>query len=401
MEEEINLRPYFVALIQKWWWIVIVAFLGVIALVITSLQQPPNYSASTFIAIIEAQDVVQFDLRFTEVNERQPLRAFPSLAKNDVILQAVAENLEGEYTISPDELDRILEVNLGADSTLLEFKVVTTDPRQSMVIVNSWSEEFVRWANESFGDQSDSEVIFYETQLNQANELVEQKNNELIEFQSINRTGIISNTLEFKQSNLVNYLTQQEDISSLRSSIDTIKARIESQDNSREITYADQLIYLRLLQRSIGDTSNSIILFDTSEELVTSDSGEFLALIDNLQTNLDTRIVQLEEQINELEPEILNLQQEQRVLLTQEAQLLSELDLARELSTSLTLKFQQERLTSSNDNGVFRLVSQANIPEVTNPLRLEIAVILGAIIGGILGIVIVLINTYLKSSKSG
>ena len=79
MEDEIDLRPYFEAIIRNWLWIVgAVVLAAAVAYGVSSLL-PPTYEATALVAITEARDVVQFDPRFSTVDEAHPLRAYPEL----------------------------------------------------------------------------------------------------------------------------------------------------------------------------------------------------------------------------------------------------------------------------------------------------------------------------------
>jgi uncharacterized protein involved in exopolysaccharide biosynthesis len=80
-EEEIDLRPYIAALIEKWYWIVGSAVVAaVVAFGVTSLQ-PPVYEAETAVAIVRSRTDVTFDTRIVtqeeELGSRDPQCASP------------------------------------------------------------------------------------------------------------------------------------------------------------------------------------------------------------------------------------------------------------------------------------------------------------------------------------
>lgn len=401
MSDVIDLRPYLTNIFKSWRLILLFVIISVVIATIFILRAPPRYKSVAFVAIIERPDVVQFDPRFTEVNERQPIRAFPELAKNDAILSAVIDRLpEEELTLR--FLQRSLIVNSGTDFTLLEMSMTAEDPQFATKLVNVWSEEFVSWANQVFGDQSNDEITFYEEQLNLANQALDEREQDLIAFQSINRSEIISNTLNFKQNQLTNLLSSEQEFQELQTSISATRERVERQSNGADISYADQLIYLQILQRSIGDASSPIVFLEPNQELVTSDKSEFLALIDGLERNLSLRLTDIREQIEGIEPSILSLQLEQQRLLAQENRLTRAVEIAEETSTSLEFKYQQEQLAFSDSESVFRLVSRASIPTNKVNARAELQIAISVIMGGLLGVVATIARTYYElNSQEG
>jgi len=65
-EEEIDLKPYLLALLRRWWIIVGVAIgLALIAGVLAVLRAPP-FSASSSLLIVPANSQITLDSRFTE-----------------------------------------------------------------------------------------------------------------------------------------------------------------------------------------------------------------------------------------------------------------------------------------------------------------------------------------------
>ena len=165
MEEEIDLRPYIEAIIERWYWIVGVAFLAaIVAFIITSLT-PSTYKATTLVAVIAPCDVVQFDARIRETTTTQPLRAFPQLVLSDQVLQSLLEQQPIAGVDTVQELRDSLSAVAGDDTSIIQLAATSQNPEEAAALVNAWAAVFVSWANEVYTGQSSQQVSFFEEQL--------------------------------------------------------------------------------------------------------------------------------------------------------------------------------------------------------------------------------------------
>lgn len=390
MEEEIDLRPYIKIFIQRWWLIPLFILLGIGAAFVGSNFFTPEFEATAIVAIIESNDIVQFDPRFTDSTEEQPLNAFPELATSDEVLRNVITNLNLE-SVSLEAFRANLDSESGLDSSVLRLRVVADSPVQAANIANEWASTFVEWGNIVYLGQSEEQVLFYETQLSAAEENLAESNQRYTEFQSINQTTIISNTISFHQEDYSNLLNRQNEIEQLLDSAETFRAQLSQKPTTETISIADQITVLQLQSSTFLSEDNSVPMIvefssiDSRANLLAV--GDTLNGLTGLIESLMTMGSQIENEIALKEPIILDLQKQRQEFLNRQSVLLRELLIAEETALSLGFKLQEERIKTQDNSQGFRVASRASAP--SNPLnsQTQILYFLGALAGGLLGVV--------------
>jgi uncharacterized protein involved in exopolysaccharide biosynthesis len=388
VEEEIDLRPYLEALIKHWYWIVGAAVLaGIVAFIATSFI-PPTYEATALVAVVGPRDVFQFDDRIRETAVSQPLKAFPQLALSDQVLLALLEQNPAEDIHTIEDLRSRLTAEAGDDTSVIRLAATSQDPAEAMELVNRWASVFVSWANDIYSNQGGQQVTFFEDQLVEAEAELAAAEEALIEFQAINRTDIISNTLLAYANTQTEYLAAQQETNQLIQQVGELKNQLATQGNSQPVMLADQLTALALqLQAFDADTAVPLQLQVSDSVALTSASrAEQLVLLDSLLATLASQSTQIETELAALEPRILELQQQQQQAETEYGRLLRNQLVSEETYMALAHKVEQERITAQDTISGVRLASSASVPvEPVSPGRIVntvVAALLGLVISG-------------------
>lgn len=402
MEEEIDLRPYIEAVIKHWYWIVGAAILaGVIAFIISSFL-PPSYETSALVAVIPSNNVVQFDERFREAAENQPLRAFPQLAMSDQVMRDLLLTSVTEDITSVEDLRKQLEANAGDDDSILQLTAVSNNPQQAAALANNWAEVFVDWANDVYGKQSGEQVRFFEEQLIEAENELAEAEEALIEFQAVNRTQVLSNTLASNNQEQAVLLTSQSLASNLLQDVQYLRNQLATQPDTQPVTLADQLTALSLqLQTFNADAALPLELqVDIATSFTTDSRVEQLIMLDSLMTTLELQVDQTDNKLAELEPRILNLQQQFQEAETEYGRLLRNRLVAEETYNALARKVEEERITSADTTSGVRLASHANVPMKPAGTSRLLITLAAVFVGAIIGTILIFLMQWLKHNRA-
>jgi uncharacterized protein involved in exopolysaccharide biosynthesis len=394
LEEEIDLRPYIEAIVKKWYWVIgsgIIA--GIVAFLIAS-NLPDEYEATALVAIIEANNVIQFDTRFQDADETQPLNAFPELAKSDELLNLVLKTAELPRTISLSELAEQLSVEQGADKSLLRFIVTEESPEAAASLTNVWAKQFVDWANLIYRDQED-EVLFFEERLEVTKQNLDAVEQALIEFQSIDQSDTISNTLSVYNNTQKAYLQEEQELILLLQDAESLRGQL-SNTNSQDNNFAYELTALSLQLRTFhaGNTLPIQLAFDNSLSLENLNRADQLAFLESLIAVIEDRSIQVKAELNNLTPQIQSLQQQFQEFDTEHERLSRDFQITEETYLALATKLEEERITSQSTFNNFRLVSQASIPSEPVNSRSLFNVIIAASLASSVAIMLILINKW-------
>lgn len=404
MEEEIDLRPYIRAVMQQWYWVLGTAvILAIIAFVIVS-QLAPSYQATAMVSVTEARQDIRFDPRITTVDDSQPIWAFPELAVSDGMAQTLLDRLDPPVTdlSSVADLQAIMEAEPGRDARLLQLYIRYSQPDEAARLANTWAAVFVERANSLYSDPTGGQLPLFESQLVQATVNLAKAENDLIEFQSINRQRMISNTLTVYEQTQMDYLQQQQQLEVLTQDVTTLRHQIAAQPSNQPISLADQLTALSLQLKTYNAESTWTlqVVPGDSLSLAVVTRPEQMAALDGLLQTLSTRLTDVTNKLTDLEVAILRLQQEWQQVYVEETRLTMQRNLAQETYTTLARKVEESRLTVQGLSPGFRVASRAASPqEPVGPRRLLITAV-ALVLGLFAGLFLVLAATWWRMIRS-
>ena len=402
MEEEIDLRPYIEALVKNWMWIIGAAVIaGVVALAVSSFL-PPSYEATALAAVTESSAVVEFDPRIRSVDDGQPLKAYPEIALSDDLMAALlAEIVETTPDItSIEDLRKILDASAGADDSLLRLTVTYHDPEQTAEIANRWAELFVTRVNEIYGSTGGDQLFFFEAQLADAETELNATEQALIEFQSRNRALILENRLSALRQAQANQLEKQQQIASILQDTTGLLEQLGEGTTEEAAGYSDQLTALLLQVRAFGGSGDGgdtavpwQIQVDTSQ-LERISREEQIAGLTGLQAALMAQLAGINAALEELEPQILEIQQQKQEADTESSRLTRNQTVAEETYTALARKVEEERITSQDTGSGVKLVGKTAVPEEPVSPRKLINAIVAGMLGAMVAVIVILFRQW-------
>lgn len=365
MEEEIDLRPYIEDLLSNWYWIIGSGFItALIALGITFIIAP-TYQATALIAIAVPRQRVQFDNRIETVTENQPLRAYPELALSDEVLTTLLSQglLEGDMTLT--SLHSSMEAELGGDPSLLRLVAHHQDAATAALVVNTWAELFVSWANRVYGFQGEDQLRSFQAQLEQAEKDLTASEKDLVAFQAQNRIAIVTNELSALESAQANYLNKKQNITILIQDITALRTQLGQQPNRNMTSFADQLTALFLEMKAFGIETNSLlqVQFGTPNTITQQSQQEQIKFLDDLIKTLSAQLTTIETEVDQLEPQILVLQEEQQNLTIADGRIKRNYSIVQDTYTALARQVEEEQIASQEVSSGVRLASRAAVPE--------------------------------------
>ena len=378
MEEEIDLRAYVDVLIRSWKWIAGLALVAAVAAFVVSLMLPATYEASGVVIITQPRYQMQFDPRFKTVDQWTPAyKAFPTLATSDGVLQAV---LDG-YTPSPQAgieewrlrtLAGMVEATSEGDPSLVMLRVRSRSPEDAAAIANLWADALMQQGNRIYSERED-DVAFFEDQVAQAEQALDEADAALIEFEARSQASIVGAQLDSLRQAQADYLADQRAIAYVVQDIQGLRAQLAQQPGDRPISLADDLTALllqikafNLLQLKSLDAQASApiqLQIDSAGSLSDKAPAEQIAFLDNLVVTLEAKSAEIDGRLAELEPQTLALQERLQEIDAESQRLIDARDLASETYRTLARKLEEARISAREENGVFQVGSHAAVPE--------------------------------------
>jgi uncharacterized protein involved in exopolysaccharide biosynthesis len=400
LEDEIDLRPYIAALLKNWYWIVGSGIVAGLAALIVSLLLPPTYEATALVAITRPRYVLQFDPRFQNVTNIQPVyRAYPELATSDAVLQELRESrFVAADEQSLGDLRQMASAAAGSDPSLVRLAIKADNPEAAAAIANQWADIYVQRANELFGNQSADQVAFFEAQLTVATADMEQRQAAITAFQGQNRSAILETQLLSYSEIQIAYLTRQQRLVLLQTDIQGFQEQVGA---SQTTTAADQLtaLLLQLQTFGVGETAVLQLQLSGSEAVSALSPAEQQLLLANLATAVSAAIEQINQKLADLEPEILAAQAELQQLTGAYSRLEQDLTIAQQTYATLSHKLEEARLTTEGVGSEVQLASYAAVPEKPVGQSKAISIAIAAIVGLLFSMAGVILYQWSQETK--
>ncbi len=416
MDDEIDLRPYLLALLRQWWIILGVALgIAIVAGFIAWLRTPP-YTASTSLLIIPASAQVTLDSRFTSrdsflftttANQREALLGLardPTLEERVATILAAEGGLPKDYQLGALR-DRVT-IETNGDLVRITAQSETADAARRLALL--WGQEYTRLVNETY-TRDTSSIEQVEQQLTEAHERYGAAQARLEAFIASGEITLAEQEVR-RLSDLVNsaraagterfsdYLRRSNGIEQILRDAQLLRERLINQ-TADEINVADAIAALLLRIRNLSDQGSGrpILQLDSS---LSSNVSVTVADLDRLIAILDAeyRAVRREaERLSELPPSELSPDSSQLLyarlaaaqtrleqLNAQQRELARNRDIAFSLIEVLLRRIDELRVANAAPQ-----VSVRYLGTVNNPVTaLGRTVLIQAAVGALVGIVL-------------
>jgi uncharacterized protein involved in exopolysaccharide biosynthesis len=407
MEQEIDLRAYMAVLLKFKFWIAGLALIAAVVAAVVSLLLSPTYEAIALVAITKPQYAMQFDERFATTNETAtlpPYKAYPELAMGDEILSLLLDEVNAEGAledITLDDLRDMVEAQSGPDPSLVELSVRDGDPQRAAHLANRWAWLLVDRANELYG-QSQSQLAFFEGQLAEAEVTLAEAEQAVIAFQARNQASILNSQLSSQQTALNEYLNAARSLRLIIQDAGSLRERMLTQDAADSASLSDELASLSLEIDALNRTQLPVQLQISGQEGLGSKTvGEQVAFLDSLIGVLENKLLVLEQEAKEVEPDILDLQERLQQVNTEGERLTTAKSLARETYVSLSRKVAEARISAQDQTGDARVASVAAVPIKPVAPRKAINTLIAGALGLFLGVLGAFIIEYWRKGRIG
>jgi uncharacterized protein involved in exopolysaccharide biosynthesis len=406
MEDTIDLRPYFGAILRYWWVIIVAAALAIV-IAASLYSNQTDYKATAWVAISEPSQRLQFDPRIESTQEADLLlEAYPELALTDeLLIQLLPTATERTAGAIEDltALRSLLSVETASAPRLMRMTVKHADPQLAADLANLWAERFAA-AVENIYRNPGGQVEFYQAQLAQSDAELRAAEEALVAFQARSRQGLAQNELNALLELQVAYLADQRALQLLLADIQALRSQLLV-NSSPTITYADQLTALTLQMEaydSFADLVPSQFQFQLNPtgDLTTSDRATQLQLLDELSQAVEASLNAAGSQLPALESQIFMLQSEYQVTVNEFDRLTRQREVAQDTYDTLARKLDEVRIGSEDQGSDVQIASRATVP--TTPARTNPIILFGAatVLGGLLAVAFIAFLTWRRTTAT-
>jgi capsular polysaccharide biosynthesis protein len=240
MEDEVDLRPYLLALLRRWYLIIGIMVLAALLAASLSLLVPRPNEAAANILIVPSTSQVALDDRFvtggapTLSNQAFQRQALLGLATSSALEQRVAKQLGGAVPSGPGQLLSLIKVSFEGD--LIKIVANAQSDAEALALAESWARSYERLVAEVYSRDA-AGLAMIDEQLTAAQARYSEAQSKLEEF--LNRSsavqveqqiasieGLLNGSSEAGTALYTRYLTRIQDLDLILSDARTLRAQV-------------------------------------------------------------------------------------------------------------------------------------------------------------------------------
>ncbi len=312
MEEEIDLRPYILALLRRWRFIVALTIVIAAVATLPLLLSKPGYTATADVLITNTRSQVTFDSRFVTSDQTQGTsarqKALIALASSNSLEVAVQTTLpEDVVAVDYEPGDLLNSIDIAQQGDLLKISASADDQNKALVIAETWVQAYEQLANDIYG-RDETLLANIQKQMTEAEERYDAAQQELEDFISTNDLvrleqqvksleWLLDGSREANQTLYTEYLTRTQELDLILSDIQTLRQQV-AEDQSASLS--SSLAALALRARSVGIVGLPFDLQFTDPNALTQIESVTLADLDVLAAVVQQRQNELRAQAEAL-----------------------------------------------------------------------------------------------------
>ena len=425
---EIDLRKIIKDLLVNWKWIVGFTLLAGAAAFAFSQLQPRVYSATALIAITRPRYLPNFDEQYQTVNNNPPTsNAIIDLANSDEIFRGLYQEWQSprKANTTPREfLERYLNASAGKDPATVVLKVTADTSEEAAKLANAWAESTAQRANQLFSGTGGSQVEDFKAQVDAVEKNLSAAEAALADFESRNQISVLNNQLASLLAQQTDALRRQRlieitigDVKGLAAQMDglsdgslapnslqtdflVLQLRIYNDPNlvsTTNRTNDNSLGGASSLQFQIPNQSSVPVQLPDQSSIQSITKSVFVSRMDAWTSALETQSTDLQATLSRLTSQITALQKQIQDLSNQKERLTRDLTNTQAIYSTLLIKYEEVKITSSAMYGNAQVASAATAPIKPDSRNTVRNTIIGLVAGGLLSMFGVLALKWWKS----
>lgn len=402
MDEELDLRAFFLAMARHWRIIAIVTAVAVVAGGLVALLWPPEYRATATVAVTKPRYILDFDERLKSAyaagGGTLPLgviaaNAYTALATNETLETRVLEELGWRITLA--DLEK--QVNIKADGGVIQITGKNSTPEHAANLANTWARLYAEQLNALFSSAAPN-IAALEAQTATAHAALLQAEQALAEFQARSQITALEKQLDAASTALADRLAAADRLGMLAADARSLQARLRTQPaDNPSVAGQFQSLVMEALAVSVQSPLPTGLQFSVSSDALASmTASELSAYLGQFAAALDSRAQEVHREAEALPPQISVIQQQLETQRSEYDRLLLGRDVARDTYESVSRKLDEAKVQAALEEPEVKVVGYAALP--SEPAWPKPALVMAlALVGGvILGILAALVAEALR-----
>lgn len=254
-EDEIDLRPYLLALLKSWPLIIGLAALAALVALGISLILPPSYTATASVVVLRTRTDLSFDPKIEFVSPEQQLtgaantdrnRALVAFVSSPTVALKVLEQMGDRLPPGLQAIERLQNsVEAKADGELIQISASGSDPQLVTDLVNTWATVYEAEVNSLYTSEQTERPEAIDQQLQAARVDYENAQAAYESYLADNQVAVLTSEITV-QDKLIQSYQEQRRVEAERPML-LSQAEVETKMKMLDDKYADLAMTERLL----------------------------------------------------------------------------------------------------------------------------------------------------------
>jgi uncharacterized protein involved in exopolysaccharide biosynthesis len=308
--DEIDLRPYILAILKNWWLIAAVMVIFAAIGFGYTMTRPRGYQAAATLVLTRTRTTLALADRFPTVSEpvdpRARQDAIITIAQSEALAQAVAKKMGNALPkdISPKDLIKKIDITVKGDAMIVTAD--GDDPAQAAALANAWSQQMLIAINNAYSaEQPASDVS---GQLDTARQAYEQAQKTLEDFLANNQIDLLKSKIDESRAlfeamggdrsySIRYYYDRKHEMEDLLVRVEALKEQVANGATSKAAAIGDALAIINargpgLNANKDGLGSSKPVSNTVNVQLQILDPGNLADTTANSSADLD-RVIQI------------------------------------------------------------------------------------------------------------
>jgi uncharacterized protein involved in exopolysaccharide biosynthesis len=393
MDEELDLRAFFLTIARHWRLIAVITLVAVVAGGLAAFLWPPEYQATATVAVTKPRYVLAFDERLRSLaaasSETLPLgviatNAYTALATNEALRSSVLDELG--WNTSLEDLEK--SIGIKADSGVIQFTGKGSTPERAAQVANTWARLYAEQLNTLFSSIAPN-IAALQKEEGSARSTLLQTEQALADFQARSQITALEKQLEAGSNALSDRLALADRLGMLAADAQVLRSRLKSLQTTVPAA-ASQLQVLIMEAQSVSPRPEESYALQFNIDLSGSASLTSVELDAHLEAfvkGLEHRRQEIDGEMQALPAEISAIQKQLELQSNEYDRLLLAREVARDTYESIARKLDEQRLQAALEEPEVKVVGQAALPSESawpKPLLVIALALAGGLIVGLL-----------------
>ncbi|WP_165774612.1 hypothetical protein [Candidatus Viridilinea mediisalina] len=410
MDDEIDLRPWLLAVLRRWRFVISMALVLALLAASVAIIRPRADQVTAQILILPGGSEVSLDERFTSrdatlsTNVIARNDALTTLALSSEMVQRVARELGVELETSEDVTELLKQIEVEANGDLITITASGEDEAEALGLAEAWARNFERLVLETYSRDAlltrlvDEQLAVAEanlaTQQATLEEFLAQSRVYEIDRQQKTLQGLVDGSLDAERSLYSAYAQRTREIEVILQDARTVREQLQA-GLTDELASSLALLSLRARSSSTSSLPLQLLVDDvaaiTNTPTTVAELDRLIAAMEGQRTRFATELERMAlvirsgetglvgldtATIQQYQTQLAGLRSEYEQLRAQERQLIQRRDTALSSVNLLRTKLEEQRIAELTSQLSVRVISL--MPETPRSLLVSLILFGGA-----------------------